>query len=76
MYECASACVHMYVYALACVCDYRKFTECKTEIYMVKPPQSIISYITALTYQIAIRRPSAVQRMCCLSVLSYILGVC
>lgn len=70
--------VHLRVCTCMCMCvwDYRKFTECKTEIYMVKPPQSIISYITALTYQIAICRPSAVRPMCCLSVLSYILGVC
>lgn len=52
--------------ACACVCDYRKFTECKTEIYEAKPAESIISYITTLTYQMTICRPNAVRPMCCL----------
>lgn len=34
---CAGMCAH------ARACDYRKFTECKTEIYKAKPAESIIS---------------------------------
>lgn len=44
---CASTHVHVHW-------DYRKFTECKTEIYKAKPAESIISCTTTLTSQMTI----------------------
>lgn len=69
---CASTHVHVHW-------DYRKFTECKTEIYKAKPAESIISCTTTLTSQMTIfglgaARPHVLVSG--LSVLSYILGVC
>lgn len=73
---CASTHVHVHVHVHW---DYRKFTECKTEIYKAKPAESIISCTTTPTSQMTIfglgaARPHVLVSV--LSVLSYILGVC
>lgn len=56
-------CVH--VHQCECththICDYIKFTECKTEIYKAKPAESIISWVTTLTYHMTICRRGAVR---------------
>lgn len=64
------------VCAHACVCDYRKFTECKTEIYKAKPVESIISYITTQMDQITICTLNAMQPMCCLRLWAFIYFGC
>lgn len=58
---CAGVSVRSRKCTLSCICDYRKFTECITEIYKAKPAESIISYITTPESQMTVRRPGAVQ---------------
>lgn len=63
---CANVCMCIHACAHTCICDYRKFMRCRTEIYKAKPAESIISYIATLMYQMTVCRPYAVRPMCCL----------